>query len=448
MATLCPYTFNQWLDNNGDPLAGGKIDTLEAGTSTPKATYTDSTEDTANANPVVLDSNGRADIWLGTGNYKLVIKDSDDVVIDTVDNVAGQSTGGIVTYDIATNTSITEAYDRAVIYCTASPTLSLLPVADATDGFEFWVKNEGSGTVTIDPDASETIDDTATFTLAANEWARVVCDGDEWHTFERKFTFSEDVVFQGKVSFADDGELTIASGAITVTGSNHTIDTESDAATDDLDTINGGVDGMELTLRIEDDAREVVFKDGTGNIETPDGNDITLTDDENAITLVYDAALSKWLVRSTFTAGAGTATTTTEGLVERATDAELASETADKIPDASQLKLSPGVAIAWGVFDGTNTGTFAALAGYNIGNITRNSTGDYSITLTDNADSANYVVVTASTRDNDGTDLGRCLCEPSNLAAGGFDLNTGVFSSAMVNEDHSRVHFAVFGTLA
>lgn len=115
-------------------------------------------------------------------------------------------------------------------------------------------------------------------------------------------TFTGTVKFSGPVQFTDDGELTIAAGAITVTGANHTIDTEGDAASDDLDTISGGADGMVVSLRIENDAREVVLKDGAGNIETPDGVDITLSADENAATLIYDAALSKWIVTSTFVA--------------------------------------------------------------------------------------------------------------------------------------------------
>lgn len=60
--------------------------------------------------------------------------------------------------------------------------------------------------------------------------------------------------------------LTIATGAITVVNSNHKIDTEAAAASDDLDTINGGYDGMLLALSAVDDARTVVLKHGTGNI--------------------------------------------------------------------------------------------------------------------------------------------------------------------------------------
>lgn len=112
--------------------------------------------------------------------------------------------------------------------------------------------------------------------------------------------------FDKEVAFPDKGELTISSGAITVTGVNHTIDTESDAASDDLDTINGGVDGQILIVRAENAARTVVIKDGTGNIETPTGEDITLDEVEKTVMLKYDGATSDWhVIASPAVAGGG-----------------------------------------------------------------------------------------------------------------------------------------------
>jgi hypothetical protein len=61
-------------------------------------------------------------------------------------------------------------------------------------------------------------------------------------------------------------ELTIAGGVITRTQSNHRIDTEGDAASDDLDAINGGESGDLLFLRAENGARTVVVKDATDNL--------------------------------------------------------------------------------------------------------------------------------------------------------------------------------------
>ena len=75
------------LDNNANPVSGGKLYTYVAGTTTPQATYSDVNLTVANANPVVLDSAGRATVFLSGSSYKFVLKDSDDVTIWTQDNV-------------------------------------------------------------------------------------------------------------------------------------------------------------------------------------------------------------------------------------------------------------------------------------------------------------------------------------------------------------------------
>jgi len=87
----------QFLDDNGDPLSGGKIYTYEAGTTTPKATYTSITGDTAHSNPIVLDAAGRVpgyEIWLLTSaQYKFVLKTAADVTVFTIDNVVSNGFG-------------------------------------------------------------------------------------------------------------------------------------------------------------------------------------------------------------------------------------------------------------------------------------------------------------------------------------------------------------------
>lgn len=126
----------------------------------------------------------------------------------------------------------------------------------------------------------------------------------------RKFTFSRILDFiglqgltltTGKIGTTRT-ELTIASGVITVTRGWHSVDTESDGASDDLDTINGGVDGMRLTIRADDAARTVVVKDGTGNIKGP--GDVTLDNSEDTCSLIYDSTASAWLVTSSSNNGA------------------------------------------------------------------------------------------------------------------------------------------------
>jgi len=88
---LSPFGIGQqFFDDNGTPLAGGLIYTYQAGSSTPLATYTTNAGTIPNSNPIVLDASGRVpnEIWLFTGfSYKFVLKNADDVLIQTLDNI-------------------------------------------------------------------------------------------------------------------------------------------------------------------------------------------------------------------------------------------------------------------------------------------------------------------------------------------------------------------------
>jgi hypothetical protein len=87
MATLTPVPKIQFFDINGNPLVGGKLYSYAAGTTTPLATFTDQGGGTPNANPVILDSRGEANVWLGSSSYKLRLTTAADVDIWTVDNI-------------------------------------------------------------------------------------------------------------------------------------------------------------------------------------------------------------------------------------------------------------------------------------------------------------------------------------------------------------------------
>lgn len=101
-------------------------------------------------------------------------------------------------------------------------------------------------------------------------------------------------ISNGFLSLGTPTELTIATGAVTATRSYHTIDTESDGlTTDDLDTISGGADGDILVIRAANAARDVVVKDGTGNIQC--AGDFTMNNTQDTMTLIYDATLTAWI---------------------------------------------------------------------------------------------------------------------------------------------------------
>jgi hypothetical protein len=94
MGKLLPVLRTRYFDSNGDPLVGGKLYSYIAGTTTPLATFSDN-EITPNTNPVILDADGYADVWLADGStYKFVLKDSLDVTLWTIDNITGAGGGG------------------------------------------------------------------------------------------------------------------------------------------------------------------------------------------------------------------------------------------------------------------------------------------------------------------------------------------------------------------
>ncbi len=91
---------------------------------------------------------------------------------------------------------------------------------------------------------------------------------------------------KANIAFGASSELTIASGAVTKTQTYHTIDTESDAAADDLDTINGGSAGDVLIISSADDARVVTLKDMTGNLDL--GGDVLLGSTLDRVMLMFN----------------------------------------------------------------------------------------------------------------------------------------------------------------
>lgn len=91
----------QFNDDNGTPLAGGKLYAYAAGTTTPQTTYTTSTGTTPHTNPIILDAAGRVpggEIWLVSGlNYKFTLTSSTNTLVATWDNITGINGTGIST---------------------------------------------------------------------------------------------------------------------------------------------------------------------------------------------------------------------------------------------------------------------------------------------------------------------------------------------------------------
>lgn len=143
--SLPPLWLTQLLDNNGDLLAGGKIYTYAGGTTTPLVTYSTS-GGAANTNPVVLDSAGRADIWLTFDtSYKFEVQDSDGNVLFTVDGIIAES--GLA--------STTTYYEVAVSYTGTPGAQAIMAVHQMIRSATFPVNFSGAdASVGTNPGAS------------------------------------------------------------------------------------------------------------------------------------------------------------------------------------------------------------------------------------------------------------------------------------------------------
>ena len=79
-----------FTDANGAPLAGGKLYSYLAGTTTNTPTWVDESLQTFNSNPIILDSVGSCLCWLDSSvQYKFVLTNATDVLVWSQDNITG-----------------------------------------------------------------------------------------------------------------------------------------------------------------------------------------------------------------------------------------------------------------------------------------------------------------------------------------------------------------------
>jgi hypothetical protein len=181
-------------------------------------------------------------------------------------------------------------------------------------------------------------------------------------------------------------EKTISGGVITVTGLLHTVDTEADAASDDLDTISGLADGELCLLYLENAARNVVVKHGTGNISGPRGQDVTLDAAGDMVlverkgSVVYVVAYHLAAGQPTSASGTGAtgapSASDTAAAAETINDHAAAPCTGAAVADHGAITPAGSVdAAAPGATDSATTGITSSQAAHDHGGSTGNAAG-------------------------------------------------------------------------
>jgi hypothetical protein len=173
-AQLSPTPVQKFFDNNGFPLFNGQLFTYAAGTTTPQATYVDSTQTTQNTNPIILNARGECNLWLDpTKSYKLVLQDAFGNTIWTVDNYAnpGNAPSAVVDSGTLNNVVLTV------------PLLGT-PQANSVVFFKAANTNTGPVTMTVNGQAKPlTWQNLAGFNggeIQANGWYVAAFDGTQW----------------------------------------------------------------------------------------------------------------------------------------------------------------------------------------------------------------------------------------------------------------------------
>lgn len=175
-ASLLPNGQQQFTDSNGAPLAGGSVYFYYPATTTAKPTWQDPLETTPNANPVVLNSAGRAVIY-GSGMYRQVVHDQyGNLIWDQLTNGIGSGGQNI-------NTPING------------------PVSIASCNGIFPIVNTSGTAITITMPANPSVGDTCEFVDAgANAGAYAIT-----------FSFGANVISGGASSYVMSGSTDVIS---------------------------------------------------------------------------------------------------------------------------------------------------------------------------------------------------------------------------------------------
>lgn len=340
MADLVWEKGYQFFDDSGNPLNAGTIDIYDAGTTNARTVYQDDGEATAWTQPITLNSAGRltASVYVPTGDWKFVLKNSSGTTLVTEDNIPGAVTIPSATFARPRTPIVTKAANYTVVSddlgkkfevdaSGGDVTITLIAAASATAGDNLWVQNVGAtGQVTIDGSGAETINGSATLTLQAQyDWVMLQTDGANWKAFFEVPSTSLSKTSAYTVATSDRNAYIKA-------------DATSAAFTVTLPPASSAGDGFPVSVQKIDSSANAVTIDGNA-AETINGattfvlgaqwDQVELRCDGSNWQIVSDAQLQ--------------ATQTQRGAVELATEAENAARTdGNRVPSALTNPFPPG----------------------------------------------------------------------------------------------------------
>ena len=152
-AILSPPLIFQGVGFGGEPLPFGYLYSYIAGTATPQATWTDSTQVQQNLNPVKLNVNGQAPLWLDPGlTYKFKLTDALGNQVYTTDQVQGSLTAAALSALLPALLAaiITQSYIGALLYPQTAAEIAAVVTPTALQYPEGDIRRYGALTSNVD----------------------------------------------------------------------------------------------------------------------------------------------------------------------------------------------------------------------------------------------------------------------------------------------------------
>jgi hypothetical protein len=187
-----PSPVFQFFKTDGTPAAGYKLKTYLAGTTADAATYQDANGSTLHTNPVELDVNGSASIFIDPAvAYKYVLTTAADAVVATWDNIQSYNPSSVINYDqetvVISSGTATITKPMALIdteAAAATDDLTTITKSTATTGDILYISAVNSGRAVVIKNGTSTNNimtkSGGDYTLVTGNWMFLRFNGIAW----------------------------------------------------------------------------------------------------------------------------------------------------------------------------------------------------------------------------------------------------------------------------
>lgn len=290
---------NTIQESNGDIITTATVTVYLSSTGAVASIFEDD-ETTSLNNPfTVSDSNYDTDgsFWFKAANglYDVKINNGSDVwvydenLLDYNDDQPAINVADSTPINIGNSNDLTASHDGSDSYITNNTGVLYIDSAVNSGVVRIATKNS-AGTLKIALLAGAATPDLGAYYDGTKVW-KTVSGGTS--------TLGDNRISGGFLGLGEPEELVLdnnTAGAIAITQSHIEVDTNASASTGELATITGGTTGDIVVIAANDNARTIVVKDGTGNLQL--AGDFSLNHSYDQITLIRKGSVLKELSRS------------------------------------------------------------------------------------------------------------------------------------------------------